>query len=181
MGGGPIYICPAPYFVGCLSEEDLDELNIEIIRNTLYKAYLQDFYRYCQTLGGVTAEVMSQILQVLGFTHTHPPLRAFLIDLPASPSSFAVLVRGGSTGYQHHYQLLRDGTEERGKVGQHFPRLLPQPQSHHPLSRETLYPSFGMLFPEGTEKLTKADKVEQVRDIVDAYGVCLLSSLSPPT
>lgn len=39
-------------------------MNIEIIRNTLYKAYLQDFYNYCQTLGGPTAEVMSEILQV---------------------------------------------------------------------------------------------------------------------
>lgn len=38
-------------------------MNIEIIRNTLYKAYLQDFYKYCQTLGGATAEVMGEILQ----------------------------------------------------------------------------------------------------------------------
>lgn len=38
-------------------------MNIEIIRNTLYKAYLQDFYKYCQTLGGATAEVMAEILQ----------------------------------------------------------------------------------------------------------------------
>jgi V-type H+-transporting ATPase subunit d len=112
----------APYFVGCLSEEDLDELNIEIIRNTLYKAYLQDFYRYCQTLGGVTAEVMSQILQF------EADRRAINITI----NSF--------------------GTELKKE------------------ERETLYPSFGMLFPEGTEKLTKADKVEQVRDIVDAYG-----------
>ena len=27
----------APFFVECLSEQDLDEMNIEIIRNTLYK------------------------------------------------------------------------------------------------------------------------------------------------
>lgn len=53
----------APYIQGCLSEEDLDEMNVEIIRNTLFKAYLEDFYRFCQTLGGDTAEVMSDILQ----------------------------------------------------------------------------------------------------------------------
>jgi len=52
----------APYIVECLSEEDLDEMNIEIIRNTLYKAYLQDFYDFCNKLGGTTAEVMSEIL-----------------------------------------------------------------------------------------------------------------------
>jgi V-type H+-transporting ATPase subunit d len=34
----------APYFKGCLSAQDLDELNIEIIRNTLYKAYLEVLY-----------------------------------------------------------------------------------------------------------------------------------------
>jgi V-type H+-transporting ATPase subunit d len=26
-----------PYFIDCISEHDLDELNVEIIRNTLYK------------------------------------------------------------------------------------------------------------------------------------------------
>jgi V-type H+-transporting ATPase subunit d len=54
----------APYFKDCLSAQDLDELNIEIIRNTLYKAYLEDFYDFCQKLGGPTAEVMGDILQV---------------------------------------------------------------------------------------------------------------------
>ena len=27
----------APFFVNCISEQDLDEMNIEIVRNTLYK------------------------------------------------------------------------------------------------------------------------------------------------
>ena len=54
----------APYFAQCLSEEDLDEMNIEIIRNTLYKAYLEDFNKYCQKLGGDTADFMAVILQV---------------------------------------------------------------------------------------------------------------------
>jgi vacuolar-type H+-ATPase subunit C/Vma6 len=26
----------------------LDDMNIEIMRNTLYKAYLEDFYKFCQ-------------------------------------------------------------------------------------------------------------------------------------
>ncbi|ORY04400.1 ATPase, V0 complex, subunit D [Basidiobolus meristosporus CBS 931.73] len=53
----------APYFRECLSANDLNEMNIEIIRNTLYKAYLEDFFHYCLTLGPTTAEVMSDILQ----------------------------------------------------------------------------------------------------------------------
>ncbi|XP_067934719.1 V-type proton ATPase subunit d 1-like [Watersipora subatra] len=52
----------APYFIDCISEQDLDEMNIEIIRNTLYKAYLDDFYNFCQSLGGTTAEVMCEAL-----------------------------------------------------------------------------------------------------------------------
>nr|ACJ84285.1 unknown [Medicago truncatula] len=38
------------------------DMNIEIMRNTLYKAYLEDFYRFCQKLGGATAEIMSDLL-----------------------------------------------------------------------------------------------------------------------
>lgn len=73
----------APYFIDCISEHDLDELNIEIMRNTLYKviyfpiqelkillnqfklkAYLEDFYSFCKSLGGATAEVMCELLGV---------------------------------------------------------------------------------------------------------------------
>lgn len=57
----------APYFVDCISEQDLDELNVEIIRNTLYKAYIEDFFNFCKKLGGKTAEVMCEILAVSYF------------------------------------------------------------------------------------------------------------------
>ncbi|KAH8925439.1 ATPase, V0 complex, subunit D [Atractiella rhizophila] len=53
----------APYFQECFSATDLDDLNIEIIRSTLYSAYLSDFHSYCQTLPSPTPDVMSQILQ----------------------------------------------------------------------------------------------------------------------
>lgn len=56
-----------PYFKGSLSHQDLDELNIEIIRNTLYKNYLEDFYKFVtehpDLSGTPTAEVMSEVLQ----------------------------------------------------------------------------------------------------------------------
>ena len=42
--------------------EDLDEMNIEIMRNTLYKAYLDDFAKYCNKMGGSTAAVMGDLL-----------------------------------------------------------------------------------------------------------------------
>jgi len=53
----------APYFQDCLNEEDLDELNIELIRNSLYKSYLEDFYGFCISLGGETAIIMGDILR----------------------------------------------------------------------------------------------------------------------
>lgn len=57
----------APYFKGSLSHQDLDELNIEIIRNTLYKNYLEDFHHFVNTdselAGTPTAESMSEILE----------------------------------------------------------------------------------------------------------------------
>ncbi|KAM3626074.1 uncharacterized protein V6R79_022124 [Siganus canaliculatus] len=53
----------AAFFQDCISEQDLDEMNIEIIRNTLYKAYLEAFYRFCSNLGGTTADTMCPILE----------------------------------------------------------------------------------------------------------------------
>jgi V-type H+-transporting ATPase subunit d len=57
----------APYFKGSLSHQDLDELNIEIVRNTLYKNYLEDFYNFVNTdpdmASTPTSEVMSEILE----------------------------------------------------------------------------------------------------------------------
>eukprot|EP00201_Polytomella_parva_P023316 CAMPEP_0175046030 /NCGR_PEP_ID=MMETSP0052_2-20121109/4794_1 /TAXON_ID=51329 ORGANISM="Polytomella parva, Strain SAG 63-3" /NCGR_SAMPLE_ID=MMETSP0052_2 /ASSEMBLY_ACC=CAM_ASM_000194 /LENGTH=345 /DNA_ID=CAMNT_0016309711 /DNA_START=143 /DNA_END=1180 /DNA_ORIENTATION=- len=52
----------APYFSENLTHEDLDEMNIEIMRNTLYKAYLDDFAAFCQKIGGATAEIMGDLL-----------------------------------------------------------------------------------------------------------------------
>jgi len=112
----------APYIVGCLSEEDLDEMNIEIIRNTLYKAYLQDFYDFCQKLGGVTAVVMGEILMF------EADRRAINITI----NSF--------------------GTELTKE------------------DRRKLYPEFGILFPEGTQRLAKCDDPEQVRQVVETYN-----------
>jgi V-type H+-transporting ATPase subunit d len=57
----------APYFKGSLSHQDLDELNIEIVRNMLYKNYLEDFHAWVNShpdvRGTPTAEVMSEVLE----------------------------------------------------------------------------------------------------------------------
>lgn len=59
LSGSPL----GNYIQGNLKESDLDEMNIEILRNTLYKAYLEDFYAFCQKLGGATFDIMSEILK----------------------------------------------------------------------------------------------------------------------
>ena len=57
----------APYFKGSLSHQDLDELNIEIIRNTLYKNYLEDFYKFTtehsELRNTPTSELMAEVLE----------------------------------------------------------------------------------------------------------------------
>ncbi|XP_071505453.1 V-type proton ATPase subunit d 1-like [Diadema antillarum] len=65
----------APFFQDCISEQDLDEMNTEIIRNTLYKAYLEAFYKMCKDIGGATADSMCTIL---GFEADR---RAFIITI----------------------------------------------------------------------------------------------------
>ena len=52
----------APFFESCINEQDLDEMNIEIIRNTLYKSYLEAFFEFCKAIGGETEDVMCPIL-----------------------------------------------------------------------------------------------------------------------
>jgi vacuolar-type H+-ATPase subunit C/Vma6 len=52
----------APYFKECLSAAELDELNIEIIRNTLYKAYLEDFLDFASHLPSPTSTIIEEIL-----------------------------------------------------------------------------------------------------------------------
>ena len=60
-----LWVWSAPFFQECISQQDLDEMNVEIIRNTLYKAYLEDFYRFCKEQGGATEDVMCTILEVI--------------------------------------------------------------------------------------------------------------------
>lgn len=52
----------APYFKECFSVNELTDLQIEIVRNRLYKAYLEDFAEFCKTLPAPTSEVMCELL-----------------------------------------------------------------------------------------------------------------------
>jgi len=112
----------APYFSSCLHEADFNEVNIEIIRNKLWKAYLEDFYKFTQGLGGATAEVMKTILQFEADRRT--------INIT----------------------LNSIGTELAKE------------------DRANLFSNFGLLSPEGSEKLMKADDADQVRAVLEGYA-----------
>lgn len=42
----------------------LEEVQIEVIKNSLHKLYLEDFYRVCQAIGGETAEFMGHLIKL---------------------------------------------------------------------------------------------------------------------
>jgi len=91
----------APFFVDCISEQDLDEMNIELIRNTLYKSYLESFYKFCKELGGATADVMCEIL---GFEADR---RAFIITINSFGTELSKDERAKL--YPHCGKLYPDG------------------------------------------------------------------------
>lgn len=57
----------APYFRGCFSADDLDEVHIELIRNHLWKSYLEDFNNHCQTSPSVNSSTRELMARILGF------------------------------------------------------------------------------------------------------------------
>ncbi|CAL1287839.1 unnamed protein product [Larinioides sclopetarius] len=101
----------APFFEDCISEQDLDEMNIEIIRNTLYKAYLESFYNFCKELGGITAEVMCEILAF------EADRRAFIITINSFGTELTKEDRAKL--YPHCGKLYPDGLQALAKTDEY--------------------------------------------------------------
>jgi V-type H+-transporting ATPase subunit d len=59
------YLDQSASAIGAASEvrHVLEEVQIEILKNSLMKLYLEDFYSFCEKLGGDTAEVMCSLLR----------------------------------------------------------------------------------------------------------------------
>ncbi|KAM3604803.1 uncharacterized protein V6R79_016354 [Siganus canaliculatus] len=53
----------AEFFQDAVSESNLDEMEAEILRNKLYKAYLDSFHAFCTSIGGATKDVMCPVLE----------------------------------------------------------------------------------------------------------------------
>jgi len=106
---------------GILTKQDL-----EVMKASLKKAWLEDFYSFCMGMGGTTAEVMGEMLR------TEADFRVLLVTLNALHTPLS------------NESKLQD--------------------------RNSLYPSFGNLYPEGTKELRKAWNETTVRTALEPYA-----------
>ncbi|PHJ25907.1 atp synthase (c ac39) subunit [Cystoisospora suis] len=101
----------------------VSETDIELMRNSLKKGWLEDFYAFSQSLGGTTKEVMTHILK------TEADFRVLRL-----------VVNSLSSNQQQQ------------------------------MDRQALYPSFGYLYPEGTDALRKAWNDNTVRAALSPFA-----------
>lgn len=146
----------APFFVDCISEQDLDEMNVEIIRNTLYKAYLEAFYSWCKETGGTTAEIMCQILAF------EADRRAFIITINSFGTELSKEDRAKL--YPHCGRLYPDGLAALSRADDY--EQVRQVADFYAEYR-ALFESLG----QGNEEKTLEDKFfeEEVRLNVNAF------------
>eukprot|EP01054_Gregarina_sp_Poly1_P002913 Gregarina_sp_Poly_1__2912@NODE_1813_length_3282_cov_262_359253_g419_i2_p1_GENE_NODE_1813_length_3282_cov_262_359253_g419_i2NODE_1813_length_3282_cov_262_359253_g419_i2_p1_ORF_typecomplete_len404_score60_31vATPsynt_AC39/PF01992_16/6_6e96_NODE_1813_length_3282_cov_262_359253_g419_i25141725 len=110
--------------VGDVSEA-FSELDLEVMRASLKKSWLEDFYSFCQELGGTTAEVMGDILKK----------QADFLVISVTLNSLNSPMGGANQ--------LSD--------------------------RNALYPSFGYLYPAGTDAMRKAFNDSTIRSALEPY------------
>lgn len=95
------------------------EIPLTIIESSIKKAYIEDFYDFCQSLGGESAVVMGEILST----------RADVLTINITYNSL-------NTDFS---------------------------RSNQRFTRESLFPSFGRLYPEAAAQLAKAEDEDQLR------------------
>jgi len=120
---------------------DFGEKSIEILRNSLYKAYLEDFHDLCTDLGGSTAEMMCPILEVI-----------CQILIPC-----VVELR-----YMISFQFEADRRSIALTVNSFGTDLTK-------MERERLFPRCGKLVYTGLENLAKAEGWNEVQDVFSVF------------
>jgi len=103
-----------------------NETDLELMKQILKKAWLEDFYNFVGEIGGTTFETMGHILK------TEADYRVLLVTLNALNTNLGTA------------QSLGD--------------------------RNALYPHFGYLYPEGTDKIRKAWNETTVSAALEPYG-----------
>merc|ERR1712217_1019165 len=104
----------------------LTKTDLEIMKASLKKAWLEDFYNFVQQQGGTTAEVMGHVLKM------EADFRVLLVTLNALNTHLSTESK------------LQD--------------------------RNSLYPNFGYLYPEGTKELRKVWNDTTVRAALEPYA-----------
>ncbi|XP_029970795.1 V-type proton ATPase subunit d 1-like isoform X2 [Salarias fasciatus] len=101
----------AQFFQDAVSESSLDDMEAEILRNKLYKAYLESFHSFCQNMGGATKDVMCPILEF------EADRRAFIITV----NSFGTDLSGAdrSSLYPSCGKLHPEGLRLLAKAEEH--------------------------------------------------------------
>lgn len=104
----------AKYFVSCIDLDELTDINVEMMKDKLMKEYLTDFYNFCNTIGGTTAEVMSGLLEF------QADMRA--INIAVNSLSHAEISKDDKESlnpqfgslYPEGFNMLADAKEEQG-------------------------------------------------------------------
>merc|ERR1719408_806431 len=104
----------------------LSAADLELMKNILKKAWLEDFHNFCTGLGGTSAEVMGHMLKM------EADFRVLLVTLNALNTELSSETK------------LQD--------------------------RNSLYPNFGYLYPEGTKELRKVWSETTVRTALEPYA-----------
>lgn len=105
----------------------LSDTDIELMKTLLKKAWIEDFFKFCNSIGGTTKEIMGHMLMV------EADFRTLMITLNSMNTSL-----GSNQG------MLAD--------------------------RNALYPNFGYLYPEGTDKICKAWNQTTLRAALEPYN-----------
>uniref|UniRef100_A0A9L0R7W8 ATPase H+ transporting V0 subunit d1 n=1 Tax=Equus caballus TaxID=9796 RepID=A0A9L0R7W8_HORSE len=157
----------AAFFQDCISEQDLDEMNIEIIRNTLYKvpeAGPDKIGRsgWCSIALPVRAgSWMTASRRVTGH-HSGHSSQAHPTWTVASKDRH--LSRGGTTA-DAMCPILEFEADRRAfiiTINSFGTELTKE-------DRAKLFPHCGRLYPEGLAQLARADDYEQVKNVADYY------------
>ncbi|XP_048965627.1 V-type proton ATPase subunit d 1 isoform X3 [Canis lupus dingo] len=153
----------AAFFQDCISEQDLDEMNIEIIRNTLYKALTWELpwpIHGCDAWTYHARDWGGQIPQFPAWVEQAPcSAQAYL----ESFYKFCTLL-GGTTA-DAMCPILEFEADRRAFI-------ITINSFDTELSKEDrakLFPHCGRLYPEGLAQLARADDYEQVKNVADYY------------
>jgi V-type H+-transporting ATPase subunit d len=106
----------------------LEEVQLEILKHSIMKLYLEDFYAFCVSLGGETAEIMGGLLR-------------------ARADRNAINITLNSFNTPLNEPAMRDNY------------------------RKNLYPSFGDMYPEGTELLQRADDEAKLAQALQPFAI----------